>query len=613
MNGIMRQFMPYARKQAGLYALSFAGSLFRFLIPLAVPMAIKFVFDGLLQHHGMPYEDKLRQLLLLSAAVLAALFLIRGPMEYVRQYFLHKANNNMVRELRLDAFRKVHELDAKELADRRSGEIGARFFDDVEKIRGYLTAAFSNVWIEMVVLGVVIGIMLSLHAPLALVAMLLVAAQFALAHLLSKRFKRATKEMMGYRSVLTGFIFEKIQGALVSKLFAGEGRDTKELRGHLQRYDRITDRQARINALTLSSVNVLADATPFVVVLAGSALVLDGQLTAGALIAFFAYVDRMRGPVSALVQAFPAIAEGSVALQRLFDFLNTPSRVKEAAGAIDAGHFAAAVEFRDVRFAYAPEREVLRGVGFTLEKGKTYAFVGESGGGKSTVLQLLTRMYDAASGEVLLDGRDVRSLSLASLRRLIGAATQDSFLYSSSIRDNIRIGKPEATDAEVEAAARQAFAHDFICALPNGYDTAVGERGVKLSGGQRQRIALARVFLKDAPLLLLDEATSALDNESEQLVLRAIRGMGQDRTVVMVAHRLSTVVHADTIFVLRDGRIAEQGSHRELLDAGGYYRELYMEQRREEAETQAEGPARRADASEPAIAAAKPPAAAASA
>jgi ABC-type multidrug transport system fused ATPase/permease subunit len=575
---VSHQFKPYVRKQRVLYTLGFIGSLFRFLIPLCVPIVIKYMFDELLQNRSLSYEDKIQKLLMITAFVIAALFLIRGPMEYVRQLFLHKANNNIIRELRMDAFQKVHTLDAKYFTDNKSGEIGSRFFDDLEKIRGYMTALFSNVWIEIIVLFFVIGIMFGLNVKLTLFAILLVGIQFTLAHLFSKRLKSTTRQMMNYRSGLSGFIFEKIQGAFLSKLFSSEHKDKEELDQHLTRYEHLTDSQARINAISLAAVNVLSDAIPFLVVLVGSLFVIDGHLTLGSLIAFFAYVDRLRSPVTALVQALPAITEGNVALRRIFDFLNTHITIQEKKDPLAATEFVDHISFRNVSFSYQANRNFIRNLSFTLEKGKTYAFVGESGGGKSTILQLLTRMYDTSSGEVLIDGVNIKDLSLASVRGLTGIVTQDSFHYSSSIKDNIRIGKLDASEDEVIEAAKKAYAHDFIRSLPQGYDTEIGERGVKLSGGQKQRIALARVFLKNPAIFLLDEATSALDNESERLVQQSIQDIGRDKTVIMVAHRLSTVTHADIIFVMKGGNIIESGEHQRLIALGGYYQALYAEQ-----------------------------------
>jgi ABC-type multidrug transport system fused ATPase/permease subunit len=579
---VYRHFLPYVKKEKKLYILGFVGSLFRFLIPLSIPLVIKYLFDDLLQNDALSRADKLEQLLFIVGVMISVLLLIRGPMEYVRQFFMNKGNNNIIKALRKDAFNKVHTLDAKYFTENKSGEIGTRFFDDIEKIRGFMTAVLSNVWIETIVLIFVIGAMLTLNLKLTLLSVLLTGIQFTLAHILSKRLKRTTRHMMGYRTVLTGFLIEKIQGSFLSKLFSSEKKDEEELDQHLERYERITDKQAVINAVSLACVNVLSDVIPFIVVAIGSIYVIDGSLTLGSLIAFFAYVDRMKSPINALVQAFPTIAEGSVALQRVFDFFDTPSSIKEINQPVQLRKFTDSIRFHHVSFSYDGHDDVLKDVSFHIERGKTYAFVGGSGAGKSTVLQLLTRMYDADCGEVLIDGVNIKNYSLSSLREHVGIVTQDTFLYSSSVKDNIRVAKLDATDDEIIIAAKKAFAHDFICSLANGYDTELGERGIKLSGGQKQRIALARVFLKDSPIILLDEATSALDNESEKLVQESIHQMKRDKTIIMVAHRLSTVLHADMIFVMKHGKIVECGNHKDLLEINGYYKELYAKQNPEE-------------------------------
>ncbi|MEK5393388.1 ABC transporter ATP-binding protein [Margalitia sp. FSL K6-0131] len=573
-----KQFLPYVRRVSKLYMIGFMGSLFRFLIPLFVPLILKYIFDSLLQNEALSSVDKLEKLGFIATSMLAVFLFVRTPMEYVRQFCIHKANNNIIKNLRKDAFKKVHALDAKYFADNKSGEIGTRFFDDIEKVRGYLTAVFGNIWIEMIVLLFVVVVMFTMNIKLALLSVGLVSFQFILAHILSKRFKISTRNMMKYRSVMSGFIFEKIQGAFVSKLFASEKRDKEELDQHLTHFDRLTDKHAKINALMLAFVNVLSDMTPFIVAIIASLFVLNGDLTAGSLIAFFAYVDKMRSPVAALVNAYPAITEGKVALQRIFDFFNTPSTIKEKANPLELNKFNDSIKLKNVSFAYNGKEKVIRNVSLTMEKGKTYAFVGESGGGKSTILQLLLRMYDVTNGEVLIDGKNIKDYSLSSIREHMGIVTQENFLYSTSIRDNIKLAKLDASEEEMIAAAKKAFAHDFITALPNGYDTEVGERGIKLSGGQKQRIALARVFLKNPSLIILDEATSALDNESEKLVQESINRFDNNKTVIMIAHRLSTIVNADTIFVMKNGEIIESGSHQSLLKRQGYYKELYSKQ-----------------------------------
>ncbi|WP_413304022.1 ABC transporter ATP-binding protein [Bacillus sp. 1P10SD] len=571
-------FLPYIKQVRSYYLIGFVGSLFRFLIPLFVPLILKYIFDQLLQNESLSRSEMLEQLLYIAAGMILVFLLIRTPMEYVRQFCIHKANNNIIKQLRKDAFQKVHSLDAKYFVENKSGEIGTRFFDDIEKVRGFLTAVFGNIWIEMIVLLFVIVVMLTLNVKLAILSVVLVGVQFILAHFLSKRFKQSTRNMMKYRSVMSGFIFEKIQGAFLSKLFAAEKRDKEELNQHLHHFDRLTDRHAKINAVMLALVNVLSDMTPFIVAIVASLFVIDGSITVGSLIAFFAYVDKMRSPVAALVNAYPAITEGSVALGRIFDFFHTPSTIIEKANPAELNQFTQSIKLNNVTFSYDGKNNIIKNMSLTLEKGKTYAFVGESGGGKSTILQLLLRMYDTTKGEVLIDGVNIKDYSIASLREQMGIVTQDNFLYSTSIKDNIKMAKLDASDEEIYMAAKKAFAHEFVSALPNGYDTEIGERGVKLSGGQKQRVALARVFLKNPSLIILDEATSALDNESEKLVQESINQFDNDKTIIMIAHRLSTILNADTIFVIKNGEIIESGNHQSLLKRNSYYKELYSKQ-----------------------------------
>ncbi|MCJ8009335.1 ABC transporter ATP-binding protein [Lederbergia wuyishanensis] len=571
-------FMPYVKQVSKWYLIGFIGSVFRFLIPLFVPLILKYIFDQLLQNEALSRAEMLEQLLYISAGMIIVFLFLRTPMEYVRQFCIHKANNNIIKQLRKDAFQKVHSLDAKYFVDNKSGEIGTRFFDDIEKVRGFLTAMFGNIWIEMIVLLFVITVMVTLNVKLAVLSVLLVGFQFVLAHLLSKKLKRTTRNMMKYRSVMSGFIFEKIQGAFLSKLFAAEKRDKEELDEHLIHFDGLTDKHARVNAVMLASVNVLSDMTPFIVAIVASLYVIDGSLTIGSLIAFFAYVDKMRSPVAALVNAYPSIVEGNVALNRIFDFFLTPSTIIESEKPVELKQFHQSIQLNNVSFAYDGKNEIIKNMSLTLEKGKTYAFVGESGGGKSTILQLLLRMYDATKGDVLIDGVNIKDYSIASLREHMGIVTQDNFLYSTSIKDNIKMARLDATDDEIIAAAKKAFAHDFISELPQEYDTEIGERGIRLSGGQKQRIALARVFLKNPSLIILDEATSALDNESEKLVQESINQFEKDKTIIMIAHRLSTIVNADTIFVVKKGEIVENGNHQSLLRRNGYYKELYSKQ-----------------------------------
>ena len=375
------------------------------------------------------------------------------------------------------------------------------------------------------------------------------------------------------------YLHERVTGISVIKSFALEDKEQERFDGTNGNFlDKALD-HTRWNAKAFAVVNTITDVAPLLVISYAGYQVINGDLSVGVMVAFIAYIDRLYNPLRRLVNASTSLTQSFASMDRVFELMEEPYDIKDKSGAKTLPHIAGEIQFDHVGFSYGEDEEpVLRDVNFTVKPGETVALVGMSGGGKSTIVSLIPRFYDVTAGSIRIDGHDLRDIQIKSLRDQIGLVLQDSILFSDSVKSNIMMGKPDATDEEVIAAAKAANAHDFIESLPDGYDTTVGERGVKLSGGQKQRIAIARVFLKNPPLLILDEATSALDLESEALIQDSLERLASDRTTVIVAHRLSTITHADKIFVIDHGELKEVGSHEELMAQQGIYYNLFQVQ-----------------------------------
>jgi ATP-binding cassette subfamily B protein len=371
---------------------------------------------------------------------------------------------------------------------------------------------------------------------------------------------------------------EVLAGIMTVKGYVMEDEEKRRFLQGVREGNEIVRRGVRTDNFT-GTLRTLAATTARLAALAlGGYFVLEGEITVGTLVAFLGYIGGLFGPVQGLTNAYQTFRRVSVSLETIYGILDADDIVGDAPGASDVRQLRGEVEFRNVSFGYLPGAAVLRGINLTARPGETIALVGPSGSGKTTLATLLQRFYSVSEGAITIDGVDIRDMTQHSLRSQIGVVFQDAHLFNDTVGANIAYGRPQATQAEIEAAARAAHAHDFIMSLPAGYNTIVRERGTRLSGGQRQRIAIARALLKNPPILILDEATSALDSESERLIQRALRTLLQGRTAFVIAHRLSTVRDADRIVVIKDGAIAEVGKHAELITAGGYYASLVTRQ-----------------------------------
>ncbi len=568
----VRRLIPFFRPYAGLIANAILCLLLLSATRLALPLPMKMLVDNV-----FPARDV--TLLWIVAAFLFLVVVFRQLFNFLSNYTVRYIGQRVVFDLRLKLFRHLQRLSMSFYEAQSTGRILSRLTSDVACFRQLMTNQAFGLITNAFMFFAVLAIMLSMSWKLTLVALAVFPLHVATHFLFEGRVRRASKEFRRKQAEITGYATEKLAGAKVVKSFAAENRESLTFAQETREALGLNLHMGVLSMQWNSAATLCQFLGKIIVLVFGGGQVIQGELTTGAFIALYAYTNMLHQPVMEVVKLVTQIVPALTGVERVFEILDTQPDVEEVKDPIVLDRIEGLVEFKNVSFAYPNGSPVLHDVTFTAAPGEVVALVGPSGSGKSTVTNLIARFYDCASGQVLVDGHDVRQVQLRSLRDQIGIVFQDPFLFSGSIEDNIRYGKPDATRREVIEAAKQAHAHDFIEALPEGYDTEVGENGAMLSGGQRQRIAIARAILRDPRILILDEATSALDTAAEMEVQAALDRLMKGRTTFVVAHRLSTVKDADKILVFQDGRIVQTGRHEELVKQPGLYRQLYRPQR----------------------------------
>ncbi len=524
-----------------------------------------------------------------------AVFIIKGLANYGQATLMAYVGLRIVTDNQNRLFDKLSRMDVKFFQDSNTGGLISRFLVDINQMRG----AVSNAWVSlgkdaMTLIGL-IGVTFYQDWRLALIAFIIFPAALLPIVKLGRRMRKVTANTQREMGLFTTLLEQTIQGIRVVKAYSMEAYERGRVSEIVERVFNLTMKAERTRALSSPIMETLGGVAVGIVIFYGGYRVIHGNTDAGSFFSFITALLLAYEPMKRLANLNAALQQGLAGADRLFQMLDMEPAIQEAPNARDLPKpVKGAVEFRNVGFAYTSDRTTLNDLSLTVPAGKTVALVGPSGAGKSTILNLIPRFYDVAEGAVLVDGEDVRGLTFQSLRGAMALVSQEVTLFDDTVRANIAYGRAGASEDEIIEAAKNAAAHDFIAELPDGYDTLVGEQGVKLSGGQRQRLAIARAMLKNAPILLLDEATSALDTESERQVQAALDALMTDRTTLVIAHRLSTVVRADLICVIVDGRVAEQGSHAELLARGGHYKHLYELQFAGEAPGDGSGGARQA-------------------
>ncbi|GKW47529.1 ABC transporter ATP-binding protein [Planococcus sp. NCCP-2050] len=574
-----KRYMQFVKPYYWQIALTIVIGIFKFAIPLFIPLLIKIVIDDIIGAEGLSSDEKLTQLYLWLGGTAILFFLLRPPIEYYRQYYAQYVSNKILYDIRQHLYGHLQRLSLRYYANTRAGEIISRVINDVEQTKNFVMIGLMNLWLDLATILIAIGIMLTMDVPLTIVALLAFPFYAFSVKYFFGRLRDLTRERSQALANVQSYLHERVQGMSIIKSFALEKHEQKIFDETNDGFLEKAIDHTKWNAKAFAVVNTITDIAPLLVIGYAGYQVIQGNLTLGTMVAFIAYIERLYNPLRRLVNSSTTLTQSFASMDRVFELVDEEYEVTDKEGAKDLGIVDGKLEFRGVSFHYNNgETEVLSNLNFTVKPGETVAFVGMSGGGKSTIVSLIPRFYDVTEGAILMDDHDLKDVTIHTLRDQIGLVLQDSILFSDSVKSNILMGKPGASDEEVIAAAKAANAHDFIEMLPNGYDTKVGERGVKLSGGQKQRIAIARVFLKNPPILILDEATSALDLESEALIQDSLERLAHDRTTLIVAHRLSTITHADQILVIDHGKLEERGTHDELMKKQGVYYNLFQVQ-----------------------------------
>ena len=565
---MFKLFLKYYKPYKHILVLLILGSLLKALLELFFPYVVKLMLE-----QELPLKDL--ALLLQWSAGLLAMYLGNFAMQYGIIYYAQAMSSAMERDMRRDLFRHLQRLSFGFYDKNKSGQLLSRLTSDLGETAGLAGNAPNDIVVCGLTMLGTMAILIYMNPLLgSLIAFLLL---FKAAHTIfvNMRMKKAFFANRVAMGELTAKASESVSGVRLIKAFSGERNDLAQFMEKADAYLAACRKSFKLKSYFIGSMIFFSNFINVAILVVGGVLINKGLMTFGELVAFFLYVGLFMKPLMQLLGFSEMYQRGMAGFKRFYELLQEKPEIVDAPDAVACTGCSGSIDFENVSFGYEDGRPIIKNLTLHIAPGETVAFVGATGAGKTTIASLLLRFYEPQGGRILLDGRDIRAFTQESLRRQIGLVQQDVFLFGDSVRYNIAYAKPEADEQAVERAAQSAAADSFIRQLPHGYDTEIGERGVKLSGGQKQRIAIARVFLKNPPVVVLDEATSALDNITEQQIQGELDKLAVGRTTLIIAHRLSTIRHADKIVVLQNGNVVESGTHEELLEKQGEYFKLY--------------------------------------
>jgi ATP-binding cassette, subfamily B, bacterial len=569
-------------------SIAFVAVIIEGAASLFDPWPIKIVIDYALGSRPMPewvaglvrmtFGDGKLAIVYFAAIATVVVAVIGAVASYTENYLTTRIGQMVMLDLRQTLYHHIQRLSLSFYDRTKIGDLISRVTTDVDAIQNFVSTALLGILAPSLTLVGMLAVMFYFNWRFTLIALSVAPILFLQVYTLTRRIKQATRAVRKKESEIVSVVAETLSSIRVVKAFAREDYEEKRLEKETLESIEMTMRARSIKARLAPIVDVIVAVGTCIVLWYGARLVLQGQLTAGALVVFLLYLGKMYKPMRDLSKMTDTISKAVIGAERIKELISLEDRVRDLPHARTAPRFKGRIEFDRVYFGYYDAQPVLKDVSLRIEPGQYVALVGPTGAGKSSIIGLIPRFYDPFSGRLAIDGEDTRNFTLKSLREQISFVLQETILFHAPIWQNIGYGKPEASRDEIICAARLANAHEFIERMPEGYDTMVGERGVTLSGGQRQRIAIARAIIRNSPILILDEPTSGLDTSSEKLVLEALGRLTAGKTVIVITHHLETIVKADVIFTLKDGRIVESGAHEQLLSQGGLYAHLYADQ-----------------------------------
>ena len=564
---MLKRFIAYYRPERKTFILDMSACFLTSLIGLVYPIVTRRMLNTYI-------PDMNVLMIVLAGSAVLLLYLIRMFLQYYIQYQGHMMGTRIQAEMRRDMFRHLEKLPYKYYDNHETGKIMSRMTNDLQDISELAHPGPENIIISILTIVLSLIYLCTINVPLTLIVFCCVPIMVVITVVLQKRMREAFAESRRSIAVINASVESSIQGIRVTKAYNNAEKEQEKFEDGNQQYIRARDKSFKAMAQFSSSTQFVTNLFNIVVLIGGGLFMYRGDINFADYSAFFLSVNLFINPVTTLINFMEQYQNGVTGFERFIEILDEAPETDQE-GAVDAGKLEGHIEFRDVTYSYDDQNEVLEHISLDIGKGEKFALVGPSGGGKTTICHLLPHFYEIQSGTILIDGKDIRTMTMESVRRNIGIVQQDIYLFNASVRENILYGRLDATEEEVIEAAKRANIHDYIMELPDGYDTEIGERGVRLSGGQKQRLSIARVFLKNPAILVLDEATSALDNTTELLIQQALDELCEGRTTIVVAHRLSTIKNADEIAVIAKGHIVEQGSHTELMEKDGAYAALY--------------------------------------